>query len=120
MTCKKCKSENLVMRPNAKNPTATELICADCGTWQKFISKEEIRVIEIHNKTKKTRITNADRIRGMSDEELSREMLFFIPAYSPANTHYTGLAGAYYKTAEETIQSNLDWLKQPAETEGTE
>jgi transcription initiation factor TFIIIB Brf1 subunit/transcription initiation factor TFIIB len=103
MTCKKCKSENLVMRPNAKNPTATELICADCGTWQKFISKEEIRVIEIHNKTKKTRITNADRIRGMSDEELSEFM-----------------AGCDAYHEHGTPMQWLPWLQSPAETEGKE
>ena len=101
MTCKKCKSENLVMRPNAKNPTATELICADCGTWQKFISKEEIRVIEIHNKTKKTRITNADRIRSMSDEELAR---------------FLGDEPPYFSTYEKY----LDWLEQPVKEEHRE
>jgi protein-arginine kinase activator protein McsA len=52
MKCKKCQSENLVMRPNAKNPNATELICGDCGTWQKFIGKEEIRLFEIHHQNK--------------------------------------------------------------------
>lgn len=52
MKCKKCQSENLVMRPNAKNPSATELVCGDCGTWQKFIGKEEIRLFEMKNQNK--------------------------------------------------------------------
>lgn len=59
--------------------------------------------------------TNADRIRSMSDEELAREMLFFVP--SDFNRHYTGIAGGYYATADEAIQANFDWLKQPAKEE---
>lgn len=59
--------------------------------------------------------TNADRIRSMSDEELAREMLFFVP--SDFNRHYTGIAGGYYATADEAIQANSDWLKQPAREE---
>ena len=70
MKCKKCHSENLVARQNAKNPNATEIICGDCGAWQKFASKEEIRLFELRSSQKK--LTNADRIRGMSDEELAR------------------------------------------------
>ena len=59
--------------------------------------------------------TNADRIRSMSDEELAREMLFFVP--SDFNRHYTGIAGGYYATADEAIQANFDWLKQPVKEE---
>ena len=61
------------------------------------------------------RPTNADRIRSMTDEELAREMLFFVP--SDFNRHYTGIAGGYYATADEAIQANFDWLKQPAKEE---
>lgn len=60
-------------------------------------------------------LTNADRIRSMSDEELAREMLFFVP--SDFNRHYTGIAGGYYATADEAIQANFDWLKQPVKEE---
>ena len=59
--------------------------------------------------------TNADRIRSLSDEELAREMLFFVP--SDFNRHYTGIAGGYYATADEAIQANFDWLKQPVKEE---
>jgi len=60
-------------------------------------------------------VTNADRIRSMNDEELAREMLFFVP--SDFNRHYTGIAGGYYATADEAIQANFDWLKQPVKEE---
>ena len=67
-------------------------------------------------------ITNADRIRAMSDEELAQEMIFFCPTdivFNGSETyekpHYTGLDGGYYSTSEELIAANLKWLKQPAE-----
>jgi hypothetical protein len=66
-------------------------------------------------------VTNADRIRSMSDEELAREMLFFVPSdfniKHNYNRHYTGIAGGYYVTADEAIQANFDWLKQPVKEE---
>ena len=104
MKCKKCSGENLVMRPNAKNPSATELICADCGTWQKFIGKEEIRLFEIKNQPLKPKPTNADKIRGMSDEELAN----LLWEQNGSNRYW------------KSVQKYLDWLRQPAETEGTE
>ncbi len=51
--CKKCESTNLIIRPNKKNPNHTELVCADCGTWQKFLNKEDIRLFEMHQKENK-------------------------------------------------------------------
>ena len=63
-------------------------------------------------------VSNADRIRSMSDEELAKEMLFFVP--SDFKKHYTGLSGGYFATADEAIQASLDWLRQPAKEEHRE
>ena len=67
-------------------------------------------------------ITNADRIRDMSNEELSQEMIFFCPTDTVfkgnetyEKPHYTGLDGRYYPTSEELVSANLEWLQQPAE-----
>lgn len=43
MKCRKCGSENMSTRPNPKNPAATDLFCADCGAWQKFANKDDVR-----------------------------------------------------------------------------
>lgn len=67
MKCRKCGSENMGVMPNKKNPSATDLYCLDCGAWQKFATKDEIRLYQC----KKEPITNADRLRAMSDEELA-------------------------------------------------
>lgn len=44
MKCRKCGSTNMAVRTNAKNPNQTDLYCADCGAWQKFASKDEIKL----------------------------------------------------------------------------
>ena len=99
MRCKKCQSENLIMRPNAKNPSATEVVCGDCGAWQKFISKDEIRLFELRSSQKK--LTNADRIRSMSDEELAR----FLWEQNGGNRYW------------KSVEKYLDWLQQPVKEE---
>ena len=65
-------------------------------------------------------ITNAHKIRAMSDEELAQEMIFFCPTDTVFNgtetyekPHYTGLDGRYYSTSEELTAANLEWLQQP-------
>lgn len=42
--CRKCGSENLAVRKNAKNPMHTDLYCKECGAWQKFATADEIRL----------------------------------------------------------------------------
>lgn len=58
--------------------------------------------------------SNADRIRGMTDEELATLLLFFVPT-TFERAMYTGISGKYTRTSEETVENNLEWLKQPAE-----
>ena len=48
--------------------------------------------------------TNADRIRGMSDEDLAE----FLWGQNGSNRYW------------KSVQKYLDWLRQSAETEGTE
>ena len=116
MKCKKCHSENLVMRPNAKNPSATDLICGDCGTWQKFIGKEEIRIFEI-KAALKLRPTNADRIRSMSDAELAKIIYSFedlkAPDYCQRKKECDDMLDSDMDIpAEKCIGCLLDWLRK--------
>ena len=116
MKCRKCHSENLVMRPNAKNPSATELICGDCGTWQKFIGKEEIRIFEI-KAALKSRPTNADRIRSMSDKELA-EYIFDLgngSEYCYGHCAYQDDCATKGLSHDTCIKGVIDWLKQKEE-----
>lgn len=44
--CRKCESENLFTKESGNN---IGLYCSDCGAWQKWLSKDELRVFE-HSK----------------------------------------------------------------------
>ena len=96
MKCRKCGSGNMGVMPNKKNPSATDLYCLDCGAWQKFATKDEIRLYQC----KKGPITNADRIRAMSDHDLA-----------------VFLEHAMYNSSEPDWMTVLSWLQQPAEEE---
>ncbi len=96
MKCRKCGSGNMGVMPNKKNPSATDLYCLDCGAWQKFATKDEIRLYQC----KKGPITNADRIRAMSDHDLA-----------------VFLEHAMYDSSEPDWMTVLSWLQQPAEEE---
>ena len=115
MKCRKCGSENMGVMPNKKNPSATDLYCLDCGAWQKFATKGEIRLYQC----KKKPITNADRIRAMSDEELAVFLDDLTCLCVDCNDHdgvnencpiYKQGCGRYCEPKDL-----MDWLQQPAE-----
>lgn len=92
MKCRKCGSGNMGVMPNKKNPSATDLYCLDCGAWQKFATKDEIRLYQC----KKGPITNADAC--------------------PASTNEVEEAIGYHCPSNCKEQA-LTWLQQPAEEE---
>lgn len=60
---------------------------------------------------------NADRIRGLSDEELARENVVeftYICGYTPSIVWRSVHAGEF-DTKEEAVEAELKWLQQPAE-----
>lgn len=44
LSCPKCDSKNLLLTPNKKQPSSTDLYCGDCGRWIKFANKEDKRL----------------------------------------------------------------------------
>ena len=110
MKCRKCGSENMGVMPNKKNPSATDLYCLDCGAWQKFATKDEIRLYQC----KKGPITNADRIRAMTDEELS-EFISRIEIGDFGPQVYGKTFCDMCKGQYECDDCRLWWLQQPAE-----
>lgn len=96
----KCGSLDFFVEKQGNN---TGMYCSMCGKWQKWMNKDEIRLFEYNHKSKKkneTNQTNADKIRSMTDEELSRFLVNF------KNTF-----GEEY----EGELSCLDWLQSEAE-----
>ena len=76
---------------------------------------------------KYTPVSNADRIRGMSDEELARQNVRKRRGYCVWTTSdgreftsYLGFGGGYMAdedTVALAVQHELDWLKQPVKEE---
>lgn len=71
--------------------------------------------------------TNADRIRGMSDEELAKELTQYPAIPCRMCEHHDSKldicrawASDFTCVAAYTEALTFDWLQQPAETEGTE
>ena len=67
----KCGSFDFFTQKQGSN---TGLYCSICGKWQKWLNKDEVRLFENNRvfKKKNTKlITNAERIRKMTDEELA-------------------------------------------------
>lgn len=113
MKCRKCGSGNMGVMPNKKNPSATDLYCLDCGAWQKFATKDEIRLYQC----KKGPITNADRIRAMSDDSL---LEFFANLAGnvgcPPGSH--GKCGEKRQYGDDACRKCWEeYLQQPAEEE---
>lgn len=113
MKCRKCGSGNMGVMPNKKNPSATDLYCLDCGAWQKFATKDEIRLYQC----KKGPITNADRIRAMSDEELAEELVIEIEGLFPSLVYVPMATGNIYISRDKAEKEMLEYLQQPAEEE---
>lgn len=64
VTCNKC---GIVKGFIEEKGNQTGLYCNKCGKWIKWLTKDEKRLFAHNYKSKKT---NADRIRSMTDEEL--------------------------------------------------
>lgn len=99
MKCRKCGSEKLGVTTNKKNPNATDLYCLECGAWQKFATKDEIRLYQTRKQIVRT---NADYIRSMDDEELARFLA------SVENRRSAAGNGAKWCGAANA----LEWLRQ--------
>ena len=83
--------------PDINNPVTMSVL--------EYLRKKGVEAMEM---------TNGERIRSMTDEELATLLLFFVPTNFD-RAMYTGISGKYTRTSEETFDNNLEWLKQPVE-----
>lgn len=62
-------------------------------------------------------ITNADRIRAMNDDELSKQLVIVIDVdgLQPCRMYLSAPTGKIYLSRSEAIKTTKDWLQQPAE-----
>lgn len=87
-----------------------------CGTIHEAIFTDNSDCAEFNRKADSMPITNADRIRAMSDEGLAKEFAdCAIGLY--CDTRKKGLPELPESVKREVFDSLLEWLKQPAEVD---
>ena len=62
-------------------------------------------------------VTNADRIRAMSDEELAEELVIEIEGLFPSLVYVPMATGNIYISRDKAEKEMLEYLQQPAEEE---
>lgn len=65
--------------------------------------------------TVKVPMTNADRIRVMSDEELAEQLVVAVNGLQPCTLYYSIPTERTFLTEAEAVRVTLEWLQQPAE-----
>ena len=68
-TCKKCGSDFLHTEVKGSN---TGLYCNNCGTWQKWLSKDEIRAFTYNNTVSQMRKSTPEENKTKAITELRR------------------------------------------------
>lgn len=87
----------------------------DEDTPQRFRENRD-NIFYCNKYREKEKITNADCIRTMSDEELANENVYFVSEFvAQQGLRYTGLDGRYYRTGAEVVEANKKWLQSEVE-----
>ena len=63
------------------------------------------------------KLSNADRIRAMSDEELAEELVIEIEGLFPFSVYVPLSTGIIYISRDQAEKEMLEYLQQPAEEE---
>lgn len=86
--------------------------------WMTFGTDEKgnFRVCSRCNK-KVYIITNADKIRAMSDEKLAEELVIEIEGLFPSLVYVPMATGNIYISRDKAEKEMLEYLQQPAEEE---
>lgn len=75
------------------------------------------RIIECSSYEPGRILTNADRIRAMSDEKLAEHLVVAANGLQPCTLYYSLPTDRSFVSESEAVRITLDWLQQPAEEE---
>ena len=64
-------------------------------------------------------MTNADKIRARSDEELAEQLVVAVNGLQPCTLYYSIPTERSFVSESEAVRITLEWLQQPAEEETT-
>lgn len=62
-------------------------------------------------------MTNAEKLRKMSDEQLAAEFMIFRPSdacFEDEHRNYYALDNTWHKHSQECFKANLKWLREEA------
>lgn len=108
VTCNKC---GIVKGFIEEKGNQTGLYCNKCGKWIKWLTKDEKRLFA-HNY--KSKMTNADRIRSMNDEELA-DYIFGVSVHEKPCVLCSDDCDFCKLTDEECKNKTLEWLQSEVE-----
>ena len=60
------------------------------------------------------KLSNADHIRAMSDDELSEQFVVAVNGLQPCTLYYSIPTERTFLTEAEAVRVTLEWLQQPA------
>ena len=109
VTCNKC---GIVKGFIEEKGNQTGLYCNKCGKWIKWLTKDEKRLF-VHNY--KSKMTNADRIRSMTDEELAEFIFNIENNLCEEFAEFIVNIKNHFCEEYEGEQSCLSWLQKESE-----
>lgn len=86
------------------------------GKCRKFSDDTYIRYC-VMGPCPEQKLSNADRIRAMSDEKLAEHLVVAVNGLQPCTLYYSIPTERSFVSESEAVRITLDWLQQPAEEE---
>jgi hypothetical protein len=108
IVCPACGSGNYMRHLIGKNVGYLDMKCINCNSYFNFDELYKRRIGEV---LKPKPITNADRIRSMTDEELA----VFLAKAAPLLINQFAAVNRAMITEDKATRTWLDWLKQEAQ-----
>lgn len=113
-SCCKCGSVDLFLRERG---SSTGLYCRDCGAWQKWVGKDEKRLVELQiAESKPNSRTHFDEEREKTDTPEKMALKILHDSYSDQGR---GVDDLWYTPAGrfddelDAYNAILDWLNSP-------
>ena len=97
--------------------TSTEYPCVyfeKDGKCQKF-SDDTVISYCVMGPCPEQKLSNSDRIRAMSDDELSEQLVIDVDGLQPCRMYLSAPTGKIYLSRAEAVKVTKDWLQSPAE-----
>lgn len=86
------------------------------GLCRKF-TDGKFRVYCVMGPCPEQKLSNADKIRAMSDKGLAEQLVVAVNGLQPCTLYYSIPTERSFVSESEAVRITLEWLQQPAEEE---